>query len=602
MRKWIGALVVSLLVAASIPSLAQGARSFSDVPASHWAAEAVQTLTDLGIIEGPVSGKDVYQGKLPLTRYQAAMALARMIQWVKDNPTLPTAQQLQQLIEGNQELRNLLKGDTGPAGPAGGAQGPAGPAGADGAAGPAGPAGPAGAAGPAGPPGLTPEQLRNITQQLAEFQNDITDITKKMGLLSDRLDKVEGMISPIRFSFNAAARFGMQGKSLGIGDHDDGTNAAALESIQCNTSDDALWKDAQAGTRFGVYLADLSADGKVANGVNVHATLRAISPVWAPVHTDNYSELWTRRTDVEFLTSSENVQLWDWWAQFNTRVLGRDLTVKGGRQSANIGEGLLFNDDRQPILGIAVDSPGSLTFGVQMGMLDRSSGDYYGNDTNDTLSRQDALAYAYLGLNSSKFKLLGTYLQSGYGSDEGYGVSASARLFGTRLFGEWAHQIWAATPGGGGVKLTDRNDAWVAGVDLLTDWHGISLTGRYGEVECGYDMILSNLYPFAAVNAYDISWIDRPLFLDKNNVTKGWEATAKWAFAKNWALMGRMYDGNRRNGDDADRVIIGGIQAKVNSNVTATLLYGQRELQGIPAFTGEDRLKVLRAELGFNLN
>lgn len=136
MRKWIGAALATLLLATAIPSLSQqgGGTRFSDIPAGHWATEAVNQLADAGIFEGMGVNRALFVGNGNLTRYQAAVALSRLIQYVNTHPATPTAQQLRQVIEANPDLRDMLTGKQGPVGPPGPA-GQQGPAGRDGAAG-----------------------------------------------------------------------------------------------------------------------------------------------------------------------------------------------------------------------------------------------------------------------------------------------------------------------------------------------------------------------------------------------------------------------------------------------------------------------------------
>jgi chromosome segregation ATPase len=70
------ALVLVLALVASL-ILAQ---AFSDVPVNHWAYEAVTQLAKLGIISGMPDG--TFQGNNPMTRYQVAVALKRMLDYL----------------------------------------------------------------------------------------------------------------------------------------------------------------------------------------------------------------------------------------------------------------------------------------------------------------------------------------------------------------------------------------------------------------------------------------------------------------------------------------------------------------------------------------
>jgi len=70
------ALVLVLALVASL-ILAQ---AFSDVPVNHWAYEAVTQLAKLGIISGMPDG--TFQGNNPMTRYQVAVALKKMLDYL----------------------------------------------------------------------------------------------------------------------------------------------------------------------------------------------------------------------------------------------------------------------------------------------------------------------------------------------------------------------------------------------------------------------------------------------------------------------------------------------------------------------------------------
>ena len=88
-----GALAVGAVVGAH-PAAAQGT-TFPDVPANHWAYQAVQDLADKGYVKGYPDGK--FLGKRDLTRYEFATVLDRIVQTVNDLntkvgaiPTTPT--------------------------------------------------------------------------------------------------------------------------------------------------------------------------------------------------------------------------------------------------------------------------------------------------------------------------------------------------------------------------------------------------------------------------------------------------------------------------------------------------------------------------------
>src|ERR1700731_640148 len=69
--------------AALIVSGPASATPFSDVPANHWAYQAIQSLAADGLVEGYPDGK--FKGDRPLTRYEMAVLVARVIAKLQAN-------------------------------------------------------------------------------------------------------------------------------------------------------------------------------------------------------------------------------------------------------------------------------------------------------------------------------------------------------------------------------------------------------------------------------------------------------------------------------------------------------------------------------------
>ena len=59
-------------------STTAGSVTLTDIPAGHWAREAVQTVVEAGLIQGFPNG--TFRGNENLTRYQAAMIFSRLLQ------------------------------------------------------------------------------------------------------------------------------------------------------------------------------------------------------------------------------------------------------------------------------------------------------------------------------------------------------------------------------------------------------------------------------------------------------------------------------------------------------------------------------------------
>jgi len=95
-------LAVTLLVAVFVY-----AQSFSDVPVNHWAYEAVTTLAKLGIVSGMPDG--TFQGNNPMTRYQVAVAMKKLLDYLTQQVEKTTsAADLQTLIKRISAVEDLV--------------------------------------------------------------------------------------------------------------------------------------------------------------------------------------------------------------------------------------------------------------------------------------------------------------------------------------------------------------------------------------------------------------------------------------------------------------------------------------------------------------
>lgn len=175
-KKWALWAGAALGVSALLPSAAQaqGGGPFADVPTTHWAYDAVQSLAQKGIFTGYPDG--TFSGRRALTRYEFAVALQRLLA------------EVQRQIAAIQ----LKEGPRGPAGP----QGPQGPAG---------PAGARGPAGPAGPPGVTPAELQEFRRQQTLLRQDITALQKLAQEFSSELAMLGADLEQVKRNLAALA-------------------------------------------------------------------------------------------------------------------------------------------------------------------------------------------------------------------------------------------------------------------------------------------------------------------------------------------------------------------------------------------------------------
>jgi hypothetical protein len=86
-----------MILAALVISAGTAFAAFPDIPAGHWAGDAVEEIADLGIVIGFPDG--TFRGNEAFTRYQAALVVSRMLAVVDAN------------IDANaSELRGMLQG------------------------------------------------------------------------------------------------------------------------------------------------------------------------------------------------------------------------------------------------------------------------------------------------------------------------------------------------------------------------------------------------------------------------------------------------------------------------------------------------------------
>ena len=77
------AALITLFLAALLARPAICAESFKDVPKNHWAAESVQLVKADGVIKGYPDA--TFKGDKPVTRYELAVALERMIAFIEQS-------------------------------------------------------------------------------------------------------------------------------------------------------------------------------------------------------------------------------------------------------------------------------------------------------------------------------------------------------------------------------------------------------------------------------------------------------------------------------------------------------------------------------------
>ena len=525
----LGALVIMLGVLA--PALAQ--QPFSDVPLDHWAYNAVNKLAEQGLIEGYPNG--TFKGKQPLTRYEFAQALARLMDRVESMAKTP-----------------------GPAGP----QGPAGPAGVGGG-------------------GLTEEQKALLDRLAKEFAPELKALRSDLDNLTKRVEELEakpGAKGPvITVSGDIDVRGGIYGTKLGTGDvattgypffGDLTSGGSGIESAPITAGGGAfigsvapygginlpdfdartgLWGD-QVGFPGGPsFIASIPISDALKDAFKASdfLTQRTRINLMGSINdkTDVKVQLWSdplnnnpRNTSVDADVNSPNqfagngimdmVNIREAWFNYRTNfVLPLEMTV--GKQFVKKGEGLLIDNNIDGVKGINLewnkDQP--VSFGAYFGMLDREqffgrstgvvglpklepalfagsaiygSSGMYAAVSDPKTEGQDNLNLYYAGIKLAKSWDLGVnWLASGFNKEQGWSADVTGKALGLGWYGEFSQlRKWPT-----GMKFVDFNgnsiqdageltltqsgrNAWLGGVKWDSSW--VALTGEYGRIDPGY--------------------------------------------------------------------------------------------------------------------
>jgi len=643
--------VLLLLAVALAPGFA--AQPFSDVPQGHWAYAAVEKLAAAGLVEGYADG--TYRGARNMTRYEFAVAIARLLDNVQNIAKTPGP-------PGPQGE----KGEKGEAG-AGGGLTPEQQALLNRLATEFAPELQAlrsdlnklisRVEALEGKPGMAPPVVK-ITG----------DIGWRTGVYGTKLgfEDVDSTGYPF-FSLDglgAGSAFGV----IPIGIREVSGKQFMFAGIPIS---DALKDSFKAGDFMAMRTRVAATANIAPNTCAFVQLLAGPSTNMLQANPFLESEVFFPFSPTQFSGNGimDVVQFDQIYLKYGTRFITPvDLTI--GKQYLTRGSGLLFANDQEAIKGLRADfGSGRLRIGTFLAMLDveeflgRTAPQPLGLDIDGEpleTNGQDNINLFYLDWAfAGDWKLGGNWLDSGFNKEQGWSVSLSGPLYGLGLYGEYAKLTqW---PIGedfadfdqdgvrelGEVTLSTAGDAaWLAGLKWSNPW--IALTGEYGKVEAGYalaggfggwdaalgpgffNLPLSLLHPRAEIDPYDINWIDRPLFLDPTNIAKGWHFQATFpnllgqktpltvSYASGdaytpeflgWLISGDADFGVPRPDEwrTADPVWWVKISRQMSDSVTASLLYGRREVDNVMSprlipvtdgvFATQDPLQVIRAEV-----
>jgi len=567
-----------LLAIALGPAFAAAAQPFSDVPRDHWAYNAIERLSQLGVVEGYPDG--TYKGKRTMTRYEFAVAIARIMDRVEQMGS-------------------------------GGAAGGAGPQGAAGEQGPAGPAG----------EGLTPEQKALLDKLANEFAPELKSLRSDLDALTKRVEELEAnKVKPPAVTVSGSVGLRM------------GTNGTKISATEGSS-------EAGAFTRMRTYVnvnANLGSDSSALVSFKVSPETDEFAhadQMWFKTATKFITPL-ELTVGKQYLRRAQGL-LFD-----NNQAATSGFRADFGTDKVRVGAFLGMLDRLVSAIGGYSPSIAADLYSRQLGMYGASStgqdqyrlvyGDFEpvpgwrlgGNWLETGFERERGWSASLTG------SVLGAEVYSEY-----------ARL--TRMptglsfddkNGDRVQEI-------GEASLSDSNKAWLGGVRWGNKM--LRLCGEYGQVDAGYalapagtgadvfgngssfNLPLSALHPLAEVDPYDIFWLDRGLFLDPTNIAKGWHVALdlpsvlgpktpiSFSYAKGDAYNSDYLDWLGAGGTnqsafaqpakwrDADPLWWVKVSHQINDAVTASLLYGRHEVDKVMNPTpGADPIQVLRAEVG----
>ncbi len=458
------------------------------VPFDHWAYDAVQMLLDQGIMIGyPKTG---FHGDRPLTRYEFAMALSRLLVALED----------------------MSSGWAGGIGPPG-ADGAPGAAGADGLRGPEGPGGPQGPPGPQGPagPDVTQEQMQEIVDCLTrEFGNELADIRDQIGDLHEQVGDFDGRLR----DFEQRRRFPTP---FGFIDYRIGT---VCGDIDLDHEFDALT------IRLGLegYI-DEDTFGRIAlKMADGRAPLAALGIELGEVETPLPITGGTPDPALGYLGNT--IYLDEAWVRFDGNW-PIDATWTIGRQFQAYGLGLVVNNERLSQQGVHAkfdpflsDDLSLQTF-VGAGQYQHSGGEFAGTKSNHYES-------LYLEYKRPRWSVGVPWLIHGYGLTQRSGAAYHEQVWGIDTWWNfykdldvWFEYGYLEHHANRPVYSREGNtnpEAYMLIVELLAT-PDFDLTGMISDVEAEYDVVYSSLHPYyellcttgdKRVIPYE-RWLRRPL-------------------------------------------------------------------------------------------
>lgn len=618
----IAAAAPAVVMPALVPAASAQERAFEDVPLDHWAYPALQRLAQAGIVEGyPPTGN--YIGSRALTRYEFAVAIARLLDRFPTIPALPAPTQPYD----DTALRNRVTAlEARPV------------------------------------PDITRAQVNDLLLALQrEFRDELARLGARVDALESRVGVLENRVTPpprltLAPSFlhrtgrtnyisnatrtpttSAGGRFFLPG---GVGSNDGvsgdpfGNPASGIES-----DSDRIANEKFSYTEFELRLTD-----RVSDRLSLNAAIRSLGgtdeDAWAG---ENDGQVYVREA-----FASANLA--------DRRPLGlTGLTAVLGRQRTKIAQGLLYDNDLQPtdqIRGSFNVGPVAVTGFVGsnnnvslLGSGDglnpyASQGSVYYLDTGGV--DQDAVGFP--GINEGPgfvddnetlarasvnlFRLAGKPVQLGisrafdsYERQEGTSVDLTLPLFNRTLGFEYVRQTRQASGlRNEDIGSGDERNAYIATLPVLRT-SILDLNVAYGEADENFEYFaVSSANPYA--RTYGEAIFDRPIALGAPLINtsgdgpqfvaakRAFDVTGTlripFSFLRRVPLDFRYYEASGENGLGGGAVDLGqvysvGTRFSVASGVDIEVKGGIYDPDGESDVTGVDDLRYIRvgATVGF---
>ncbi len=516
------AIVAPTLVSSAHAQDTTGSKEFSDVPVGHWAYPALQKLAAAGVLEG-VPPRGEYEGNRPMTRYEFAVAIARL------SATFPTGGGTTTVTNpfdntDNDRRLDILETDR-----------------------------------------ITRPQVQDLIDALRrEFQDELARINGRVDVLDQRMMNVENRIAAPPRTVIAASFLHRRGYANyindagvgrtflrpdvgGAGNTITGGQAFNAQDSSGGSFDTRVNNRTFSYTDFEVRLTD-----RVSDRLSVNAALRSLG--------SNQEDPWAGNTDGGLYIREAFVT-----ANLNDFLFLRNLNASLGRQRTVIGQGLLYDNQLSPTDQLRYDanigpvaitgfvgSQNNVGVGIGSGFGAGNSNPYatqganfflnpdFGGTAADIAARQRVVGFGNIatgvqttpaddnealirgGINLFRISgqpvtLAYSRLLDGYRRQGAESIDLSLPLFNRTIGIEVVRSL--RTSDGTGTQELSRPVAGIATANILRT-KILDLNAAYGQADDNFEFLAaSSANPYA--RSYGEALFDRPIFLGAPMINGG---------------------------------------------------------------------------------